>query len=158
MHHEKCINAWIRHHSSQCSGIQIIRVARGSTTATMAHCILENAFSSTVVDLGVRIAQWQDSCALIQWSVIQIHTQLNLNLKLRESLALCNFHREESPGHCSISKKLLTIANIHKRPFTQFDIGFTGIQRDTVINFGVRSFYWIAATVPTTPLKCGTSH
>ena len=52
------------------------------------------------------------------WSKVRIYPQLNFRLERKESLALCNFRRknhevwslrEEGPGHCSISKKLLRV-------------------------------------------------
>ena len=59
-----------------------------------------------------------DSCALILWSVVRVPPQLNFHLELRGSPALCNSrrskhkvtsHREKGPGHCSISRKLLSV-------------------------------------------------
>ena len=65
-----------------------------------------------------KMAQCYDFHPLIVWSVVRINPQLNFHLEWGESPALCNSrrrnhemwsHREEGPGHCSISKEFLSV-------------------------------------------------
>ena len=68
--------------------------------------------------LGGKIAQWHDSCALILRPVVRDSPQLNIHFDRGESLSFSDSrsgnhevlsHREEGPGRCSPSKKLLSV-------------------------------------------------
>ena len=64
------------------------------------------------------MAQGLDYCALILWSVVRTHLQLDFHLEWGKSPALCYSRRmnhdawsngEERHGHCLISKNVLSV-------------------------------------------------